>query len=242
MAIDVFLVAFSWYSAHLLRFNFDIPPDTAAVMTHILPIILLVKIITFHFFDLYKGMWRYTSIDDVINIVKAGSVGSLLLVSLMVFTQRFEGLSRATFILIWLLTLFFVAGYRVGIRLFFWFRLKDSAGRIASLGPFPFGIGGNRGGKELLVMGAGDCGEKIFREIRDNAALRYRVVGFLDDDEMKLGKRLHGVPVLGKSRDLRRIVESVHADEALIAIPSAGAGKWSGSTRHVSGSAFRTRA
>jgi FlaA1/EpsC-like NDP-sugar epimerase len=223
LAVDVFFVAFSWYFAHLLRFNFDIPPDTAAVMSHILPVVLLTKIITFYLFDLYKGMWRYTSMDDVTNIFKAGSVGSLMLVALMVFTHRFEGLSRATFIIDWILTLFFVAGYRVGIRVFFWFGGQDRPGRIASLRLFAFRGRKKHGTKRLLVLGAGDCGEKIFREIRDNASLRYGVVGFLDDDRMKVGKQLHGVPVLGTTHDLRRVVESVKADEALIAIPSASA-------------------
>ena len=223
LAIDVFFVALSWYFAHLLRFNFDIPPDAAAVMSHILPIILLAKIITFYLFDLYKGMWRYTSIDDVINIIKAGSVGSLILVAVMVFTHRFEGLSRATFIIDWILTLFFIAGYRVGIRVFFWFGVKDRASRIASLGLFVFRSGKKHGTRRLLVLGAGDCGEKIFREIRDNASLRYGVAGFLDDDNMKVGKQIHGVPVLGTTHELRRIAESVRADEALIAIPSASA-------------------
>jgi FlaA1/EpsC-like NDP-sugar epimerase len=223
LAVDVFFAAFSWYFAHLLRFNFNIPPDTTAVMSHILPVVLLTKIITFYLFDLYKGMWRYTSIDDVINIIKAGSVGSLILVALMVFTHRFEGLSRATFIIDWILTLFFIAGYRAGIRVFFWFGVPDRAGGIASLRLFAFRGGKKHGTKRLLVLGAGDCGEKIFREIRDNASLRYRVVGFLDDDLMKVGKQLHGVPVLGTTHDLGRVVESVKADEALIAVPSASA-------------------
>jgi FlaA1/EpsC-like NDP-sugar epimerase len=223
LAVDVFFAAFSWYFAHLLRFNFNIPPDTTAVMSHILPVVLLTKIITFYLFDLYKGMWRYTSIDDVINIIKAGSVGSLMLVALMVFTHRFEGLSRATFIIDWILTLFFIAGYRAGIRVFFWFGVPDRAGGIASLRLFAFRGGKKHGTKRLLVLGAGDCGEKIFREIRDNASLRYGVVGFLDDDLMKVGRQLHGVPVLGTTHNLRRVVESVKADEALIAIPSASA-------------------
>jgi len=223
LAVDVFLVAFCWYFAHLLRFNFDIPPNTAAVMSHILPVVLLVKIITFYLFDLYKGMWRYTGIDDVINIIKASGVASLSLVALMVFTHRFEGLSRATFIIDWIVTLFFIAGYRVGIRVFFWFSVKDRASRMSSLGLFAFGNGKKHGVKKLLVLGAGDCGEKIFREIRDNPSLRYGVVGFLDDDRKKVGKQLHGVPVLGTTHELRRIAESVRADEALLAIPSASA-------------------
>jgi FlaA1/EpsC-like NDP-sugar epimerase len=71
-----------------------------------------------------------------------------------------------------------------------------------------------------LIIGAGDAGEKILREIWDNASLRYRVVGFIDDDELKVGKQIHGVPVLGTSEDLKAMVERVQAEELLIAIPS----------------------
>jgi FlaA1/EpsC-like NDP-sugar epimerase len=219
LAVDVFLLASSWYFAHLLRFNFQIPPDIEAVMTRILPVMLFAKIITFYLFDLYKGMWRYTSLNDLFNILKAGSIGSLVMVAVIVFTHHFEGISRATFIIDWILTLFFVAGYRVGIRLLFWI-IKDKAGRLAFL-PFLGFRKGKHGAKKLLILGAGDCGEKILREIRDNATLRYRVMGFLDDDEMKVGKRLHGVPVLGTTHDLKKVAEVVRADEALIAISSA---------------------
>ena len=75
--------------------------------------------------------------------------------------------------------------------------------------------------KNLLIIGAGDGGEKIYREIRANAGLQYRVVGFLDDDPAKIGKKIHGVPVLGRINELQKAVSKVKADEALIAIPSA---------------------
>ena len=75
----------------------------------------------------------------------------------------------------------------------------------------------------MLIIGAGDCGEKIFREIRDNAHLQYKVVGFLDDDPEKIGKKIHGVPVLSSISDIQIAAAKVKADEALIAVPSASA-------------------
>jgi FlaA1/EpsC-like NDP-sugar epimerase len=75
--------------------------------------------------------------------------------------------------------------------------------------------------KNLLIIGAGDCGEKIFREIRDNARLLYNVVGFLDDDPSKLGMKIHGIPVVGCIAEIQRAAKTLGADEALIAIPSA---------------------
>ena len=221
LVVDIILVGCSWYFSHLLRFNFSIPPDHFAVMARLLPIILLVKILTFYMFDLYRGMWRYTSLSDLINMIKAASVSSLLIVALVLFTHGFTGFSRATFIIDWILTIFFIAGYRVGIRLFFWIGGKDISVRTAGFGFFRARRLADRDGKRLLIIGAGDCGEKIFREIQDNANLGYGVVGFVDDDETKVGKQIHGVPVLGTTRELNTIVERMRAEEALIAIPSA---------------------
>ena len=221
LVIDIILVAGSWYFSHLLRFNFDIPPNHFAVMARLLPIVLLVKILTFYMFDLYRGMWRYTSLNDLINMIKAASVSSLVIVALVLFTHGFTGFSRATFIIDWILTIFFIAGYRAGIRLFFWIGGKDASARTAGFGFFKTRWLAGRGCKRLLIIGAGDCGEKIFREIQDNVSLGYCVVGFVDDDETKVGMQIHGIPVLGTTRDLNRIVERIKAEEAVIAIPSA---------------------
>jgi FlaA1/EpsC-like NDP-sugar epimerase len=219
--VDIILVACAWYFSHLLRFNFNIPPDHFAVMARLIPVVLLIKILTFYMFDLYRGMWRYTSLNDLINMIKAASVASLLIVALVLFTHGFTGFSRATFIIDWILTIFFIAGYRAGIRLFFWIGGKDLTVRTARFGLFKAGGLARQGGKRLLIIGAGDAGEKIYREIQDNASLGYSVVGFVDDDEKKVGKQIHGIPVLGTTGQLKRIVEKMRVEQTLIAVPSA---------------------
>ena len=80
LAYDIILVAFSWYFAYLLRFNFAIPPDTFVTFHRILPLIIVIKILTFYLFNLYKGMWRYTSLIDLATILKAGSAASLIII------------------------------------------------------------------------------------------------------------------------------------------------------------------
>jgi FlaA1/EpsC-like NDP-sugar epimerase len=90
--------------------------------------------------------------------------------------------------------------------------------------------------KNLIIIGAGDGGEKIYREIRDNAGLRYNVVGFLDDDHSKVGMKIHGIPVLGSVDDLEKIARSCKADEVLIAIPSAGSQQMRSIVGHCKGS------
>ena len=100
---------------------------------------------------------------------------------------------------------------------------KDSPTPAEFLSAFRFKSEKKTDRKKLIIIGAGDCGEKIYRELHDNASLRYKVVGFLDDDKKKIGKTIHGVPVLGKVRRINRFANEVSADEGLIAIPSASA-------------------
>ena len=217
---DVLLLCAAWYGAYLLRFNFEIPEGNLGLLLRVLPMIVILKLLTFYFFNLYRGMWRYTSIRDFFDILKATTVGSLLIVTLILFTHRFEGFSRSVFMIDWVLTVFFVTGFRLSIRLVFWLGLRDHSARL-SLKKFISGDRKKTGAKNLLIIGAGDCGEKIYREIRDNAALRYNVVGFIDDNPGKVGMQIHGIPVLGTTLDLKSISTRVKADEALIAIPSA---------------------
>lgn len=219
-SLDTFFIALSFYFSYLLRFNFSIPHDSYSVFKHLFILVIVVKLIVFYFFDLYRGMWRYTSIGDLINVIKASSLSSLLIISLILFSQGFSGVARAIFIIDWVLTIVFIAGFRLGIRLYFWFSENESKSLLPGL-IFFFNRTNNREAKKLIIIGAGDCGEKIYREIRDNSRLRYYVVGFLDDDPDKVGMKIHNIPVLGSTMELKTFADKLQADEALIAIPSA---------------------
>ena len=221
LGIDALLLAVAWYGAHLLRFNFDIPTNYLSVMKRVFPVIITFKIVTFYFFDLYRGMWRYTSITDLLNIIKAASISCFLIISFVLFSTRFKGFARSVFIIDWCLTILFISGLRLSVRLYFELISQDKPWRIA-VGTLFWPLRQKRANcKNLLIIGAGDCGEKIFREIRDNARLGYNVVGFLDDHPSKVGMKIHGVPVIGVIRDIEMVAKSIRADEALIAIPSA---------------------
>ena len=219
---DVVLVSLSWIGAYLLRFNFEIPPESAGLMTRLLPLVVIIKMLTFFFFDLYKGMWRYTSITDLFSIMKAAVTSSLILGAIILFIHRFEGFSRSVFIIDAFLTVFLIGGFRLGIRLFFLVSSGDKSSRLTLARFFRLSQKGSET-KNLLIIGAGDCGEKIYREIRDNAQLRYNVIGFIDDDLTKRDMKIHGTPILGPTWDLKPIAAKMKADEALIAIPSANA-------------------
>ncbi|NLA75467.1 MAG: polysaccharide biosynthesis protein, partial [Deltaproteobacteria bacterium] len=113
--VDVLLIGFSWYFAHLLRFNFAIPDSSLVILQRFIPFVIIIKIIVFYFFNLYEGMWRYTSLADLLSILKAAGIASLVIIFLSFFTHRLGGFSRSIFIIDWVLTLLCVAGSRVVI-------------------------------------------------------------------------------------------------------------------------------
>jgi FlaA1/EpsC-like NDP-sugar epimerase len=166
-------------------------------------------------------MWRYTSISDLLNIIKAALTSSLLITIFIAFKMRFIGYPRSVFIIDCFLTILFIAGFRLRVRLFFERLAREKSEKsmpqqfMGLFKQYPKSV------KKLLIIGAGDCGEKIFREIRDNTSLKLMVVGFLDDNRNKIGRKIHGVPVLGLVSEISSAIKKVRADEALIALPSA---------------------
>ncbi len=221
LLVDAVLVAFSYFFSYLLRFNFAVPPATLQLIFANLPLVICLKILVFHFFKLYRGMWRYTSLPDLVRILKASTLGSLLFVVITLFSHGIAGFPRSVFIIDWGVTLILIGGFRVGIRLLFWFDARNVDSRFPYLGFFSTLFMGQHKSKKMVIVGAGDCGEKIFREIHDNPQLGYQVVAFIDDDPQKSNLRIHGVPVFGKTENISTVVKKEGAQEILIAIPSA---------------------
>jgi len=121
----------------------------------------------------------------------------------------------------WCFTVLLISGYRLCIRIYFERISNDNAPSIPTRQVLTMFFKKMAESKKLIIIGAGDGGEKIYREIHNNERLQYTVIGFLDDDLIKVGKKIHGVPVLGQIKDIKIIAKKVNADEALIAIPSA---------------------
>lgn len=207
--IDAALVAASYICAYLLRYEGRLPDQEWQQIVRVLPFLAPMKLICFSLFGLYRGMWRYTSIEDLKRVLKATTASSALLALAVLYVHHFQGYSRAAFIIDWLLTLLGIGGARIGVRLLltnnmssFWLLAKKGAKE-----------------KRLLIIGAGAAGEKAVREILENPGLKLNPVGFLDDDPFKQGKAIHGVLILGTVDDMGGLREDF--DEILIAIPSA---------------------
>ncbi|MDH7499418.1 MAG: nucleoside-diphosphate sugar epimerase/dehydratase [candidate division NC10 bacterium] len=181
-----------------------------------LPFVLVCKLLVFYFFGLYRGIWRYTGIRDLVNIIKATVLASLLIVATFFYLFRFAPFPRSVLAIDWLLTLVFISGFRLLIRLY----LSPSFSLLNGK-PFLRASSQSSAPVNLLIVGAGDAGEKILREILQNPRLPYQVVGFLDDNLKKRGLQIHGIPILGKTDELPWVVRQRRIQEILIAIPSA---------------------
>jgi len=117
--VDALLFFCAFYLAYLLRFDFRIPKFYRIPFEQILPLVILLKLAVFYWFDLYKGMWRYTSISDLFNILKASLITNLLVVGALLFFNRFKGFPRSVFLIDALLTILSVSGFRIAIRIYF---------------------------------------------------------------------------------------------------------------------------
>lgn len=188
--------------AFLLRFDFQISVVNFDLISVWLPVLLAFRTAAFYRWGLFRGMWRYTGASDLMAIVKATTVGSLAMTGFLVFV--FFQFPRSILVIDWLGALTLVGGMRFTIR---W--LRKTRGEVEA------------GQQRILIVGAGDAGEMLLREIQQRHAARFLPVGLLDDDPLKRGANIHGVRVLGATDELRRIAASRDIQEVIIAIPSA---------------------
>ena len=208
---DALLVLFAYYFSYFLRFEGVISPKELDNILDSVVWIVPVKLGCFFFFNLYSGMWRYTGIREMLDLMRACLTSSAIIIAVLLVTIRFEGFPRSIFIIDFLLTVLLVGGVRLAIRLYL---ANDPTTEL-----FAFGKKEKAKRTTLLIIGAGDAGEKVLREIHGNPSLGFEVVGFLDDDRGKQGKSIHGVPVLGYIDALDNL--KIPFDEIAIAVPSA---------------------
>jgi FlaA1/EpsC-like NDP-sugar epimerase len=219
---DSCLVTASYLVSYLLRFEGKIPYQEWVNLKSIIPYLLIFKLIIFYFFGLYRGMWRYTSLFDLFNVLKATATSSAFIILAILFIYRFQGYPRSIFIIDGILTFIFIGGLRVTVRILLSEQDKGFH-TLRQIFQFRSEKKSAKPKKSLLIIGAGDAGEKILREIRENPRLNYEVVGFLDDDPTKRGMKIHGVPVLGPIPKIHDMAYRDEMDEILIALPSASA-------------------
>ncbi|MGB2911098.1 MAG: nucleoside-diphosphate sugar epimerase/dehydratase [Anaerolineales bacterium] len=208
---DLFIIVVSALGSFALR------TDLGPLFVYYLPqalwlmgISLIIKPFVYYSFGLYRRMWIYASTKELKLIVVAVSTASVIVSLVIILLRAFEVLPyypRSTLLIDWLLSLVLVGGFRFSLRV-----IGETQ---------PPGINTYTGVRRVLVIGAGDAGELVVREMQKNAQLRLQPVCFLDDDPDKQKKQIHGVPVVGRVNDLPRMVVVRRIQEVIIAIPSA---------------------
>jgi FlaA1/EpsC-like NDP-sugar epimerase len=214
---DAILLLVAYYFAYIIRFEGNVPLHHKEIYFQTVFWISMIKLSCFFWFDLYKGMWRYFSIFDLIKLIKSCLTAFAVTTAVILIVFRFQGFSRSVFIIDIILCILFIGGYRIAIRIVLAYKHRGWMGLIIRKH--------NPQLKNMVIVGAGNAGEKLLREMNENSNLAYDVIGFVDDQPQKIMQTLHGIPVLGALYDLGDIVKKYSVNEITIAIPSASAGQ-----------------
>ena len=203
-AHDLFMVPIAWLCSYWFRFNLGpIPTEYWAQGLRTLPWVILVQTGCFYLFGLYKGVWRFASLPDLIRIIKAVAAGTMAAMLVLFIFFRLELIPRSLIILYPLLLLFLLSGPRLVYR---W--SKDHRLTMST-------------GTRVLIAGAGRAGEMLARDLLRMSSHAYQPVAFVDDKRRRQGQEVHGIPVIGSCDQIPAIVGSMDIDLIMLAIPSA---------------------
>jgi FlaA1/EpsC-like NDP-sugar epimerase len=207
VAVDALLVALAWWLAWSLRFE-DRPVYYDRYLDwSIVALVMAIKLPVFVLSGFYNRWWRYVSTRDMWGAFRGVVLASIaVFLVFTLFDVHRAAVPRGVWFIDLLLCLAFVAGSRLLTRTLI---ERPLPGRLVA------------SGKEAIVVGAGDAGQLVIKEMQRNPALGYTPIGLVDDDPRKRNLRLHGVRVLGTVADLAHIARDRRPDEILIAIPSA---------------------
>jgi FlaA1/EpsC-like NDP-sugar epimerase len=212
LAFHVIVFTAAYALAFLLRFDFAIPPEYIPTFKASLPVVVGLQILVGFVFSYYKGWWRYVGVADVVRIAAGLSASLAVLIALWYVgpavgvEARFTRSPRGVLLIDWAFALLILFSTRLMIRMA---RDRFRSSDVPELQ------------KRVLVVGAGDAGEALVREIQHRPQLGLKVVGFVDDQRAKWGSSIRGVDVQGPIARIDKIADELRADEAFIAIPTA---------------------
>jgi FlaA1/EpsC-like NDP-sugar epimerase len=213
VAIHLALWTAAFFLAVLLRFDFAIPATFLALTPKLLVVSLLIRALVHWQFGLFHGIWRYSSSRDLLSLIKAATLSSAIIAAAWAFAAS-GTFPRSIFVVDFAFSILIIGGLRFGIRTI------HEVGLHAAV-PSSGKTGASREvRRRILVLGAGDAGETLMREIVRSHARRYDPVGFLDDSPRKQGEQIHGVRVLGPVSDMASQIKEQRIDEVILAIPS----------------------
>lgn len=201
---DLIMVPLAWMGAYWLRFNLDRIPDEFFYSALLfLPMVIAIQVSSFWTFGLYRGVWRFSSMPDLIRIAKSVSAGIFFITGFLFLYNRLEGLPRSVIPLYMLILLALLSISRFMYR--FW-KERAFVERI---------------GQRALIIGAGSAGEMLVRDFFSNPNSGFIPVIFADDKSGKLKREIRGIRVAGRVKDLPELIKQWEIEVVLIAVPSA---------------------
>lgn len=202
---DIIAINFAYALALFIRF--DGSPeifDYFRIGSKYMFVITIIKVLSFRHFKLYKSLWEYASIDEMVEIVIAAIIGNAIsILYLLIANADFP---RSIYIMVPILDMVLIGVSRFFYRVFR--RLKYG---ISSVGDF----------KRILIIGAGSAGVMVLKELRNHESLNSKPVAFIDDDYQKNGTSINRIPVVGNRKDIVKVCKKYEIDEIIIAMPSA---------------------
>jgi len=206
--IDYSLFVFAIFFSFLIRFEFALPPNYWNILLQAIFRELAIFFFLYTFlFKLHRTLWEYFSLEALKELTLAVTLEKVIFF-LSHLLLPISGLPRSIVVISYFTSLLFLFSVRAFSR---WYH-ESSKIKSKKIYISP---------KRVVIVGAGDAGEKILREIKTNREINYDVVGFLDDDPKKIGKTIHGVKILGPISSLPTVVVEKRVQEILVAIPSA---------------------
>jgi UDP-GlcNAc:undecaprenyl-phosphate GlcNAc-1-phosphate transferase len=199
--LDVFLISFGYWFSYFLRFEGGMYERHFAVFLKSLPIAVGSLLLSYFAFGVYRGVWRYTGVHDLVTYVKAVSAGVATSILILIFLYGVEGFSRHVFVIFWGISVLFLAGSRLSFRM-----IAESLRRNSAVN-----------GHRVLIYGAGDKGEMTLREILNNQDLGLTPIGFIDDDVRKHQTRIRGYEVLGGRETLEDLITKLKVSNVIVA-------------------------
>ncbi|KEI06366.1 nucleoside-diphosphate sugar epimerase [Clostridium botulinum] len=212
LVYDIVLVTFFLYFALLLRFEFKIPQEYIGFFKLSIIPVIVITIICNGVFHLYDYIWKYASVDELMSIVYSVSLSNIIFIFYSYFIS-YKLLSSVHYrfpatvhIILWVLSILALGGTR------FMYRIVGRNENSELL---------NNKVSNVLIIGAGDAGAMLIKEIKKHQSLNYNIVGLIDDDLSKIGQVINGIKILGTREEITRICENNNVEEIFIALPSA---------------------
>ncbi len=202
VVLDLALIISANYLAFALRYDGMIPASELHTFEQTVLALVAIRGVAFALFGLNEGLWRYTSVWDLQNILKGVLISTVVFYGWIHWVMEISGYPRSVFAIDAILLIGFLAGVRLSSRIF-----RDK------------GVFQKK--RKVLVVGAGDSGERVVREMKTRSVFNCQPIGLVDDNIALLNQRIHGVRVLGTVGDLPKLVEALRPEVVVVAVPTA---------------------